>query len=325
MNVVPRIERSLESALAPLVGEGCPERLAAALRAAIFPGGARIRPKLVLAVADACGGGRSPLVDRAAAAIEFLHCASLVQDDLVCFDDAATRRGRPALHVAFDERLAILASDALIVGAFDRIVGDGGADARPEAPAEEVAAEPGRGARLALVSLLSRRIGSRGGITAGQAWESEPEIDLDAYHRAKTGALFAAACEAGAIAAGWRAPGSVAVAGDALGAHASAGWRRTGECIGAAYQIADDLHDVLGCPQAMGKPIAVDAANGRPNAAARLGIDGAAARLGQLIEEIVDTVPDCPHAARLVATIRDEATRFLPRGLGAKREARSAA
>jgi len=303
MDVASRIERSLESALAPLVGEDCPVRLAEAIRAAMFPGGARIRPKLVLAVADACGAADVPLVDRAAAAIECLHCASLVQDDLGCFDDAATRRGRAALHVAFDERLAILASDALIVTAFD-LVAEGlpGAAADP-LPRGGTSTEADLRARLALVSLLSRRVGSRGGITAGQAWESEPEIDLEAYHRAKTGALFAAATEAGAIAAGWDA------------ARGTAEWRRTGECIGAAYQIADDLHDVLGCPEAMGKPVAADVANGRPNAAARLGVEGAAGRLGELIEEIVDTVPDCPHADRLVATIRHEATRFLPKGM----------
>jgi len=299
MNAVPLIERALESALAPLVGGDCPTRLAAALGAAIFPGGARIRPKLVFAVADACGAADAPLVGRAAAAIEFLHCASLVQDDLVCFDDAATRRGRPALHVAFDERLAILASDALIVGAFDLVADERYGESGSDVSAGAVATGADAAARLALVSLLSRRVGSRGGITAGQAWESEPAIDLDAYHRAKTGALFAAATEAGALAAG----------------HAASGWRRTGECIGAAYQIADDLHDVLGCAETMGKPVAVDAANGRPNAAAELGVAGAAARLGALIEEIVDTVPDCPNAARLVATIRDEATRFLPRGM----------
>jgi len=320
MDLVPRIECSLESALAPLTGPDCPAGLARAIRAALFPGGARIRPKLVLAVADACGAGDAPLVDRAAAAIEFLHCASLVQDDLVCFDDAATRRGQPALHVAFDERLAILASDALIVAAFDLVAVPAAADTVFD-PVSERAGDDGA-ARLALVSLLSRRIGSRGGITAGQAWESESDIDLEAYHRAKTGALFAAACEAGALAAGWTSPRAGDVHGKArgetTGGRDTSGWRRTGECIGAAYQIADDLHDVLGCPDAMGKPVSVDAAHHRPNAAMRLGVDGASARLGQLIEEIVDTVPDCPHAARLVGTIRHEAMRFLPKGLGTR-------
>ena len=297
MDIMSRVEEALESALVPLLDEDCPARLAGAIRASLFPGGARIRPKLLLGVSDACGVLGVPLAARAAAAIEMLHCASLVQDDLVCFDDAATRRGRPALHVAYDERLAILASDALIVGAFDQI-----------ADSEEGSPE----ARLALVSLLSRRVGSRGGITAGQAWESESEIDLEAYHRAKTGALFAAATEAGAIA------GQTA-AGRPIDHHAAA-WRRTGECIGFAYQIADDLHDVIGCAETMGKPVSVDRERGRPNAAHALGIEGAAERLALLIEEIVDTVPPCPHGARLIATIRDEASRFLPKGL-----ARSAA
>jgi len=172
MDVSQRIECRLEAAVENLTTSQCPPRLAQALRHAVFPGGARIRPKLTLAVAQACGGGLPEMADAAACAIEFMHCASLVQDDLKCFDDADIRRGQPALHIAFDERLAILASDALIVGAFDVIA---------EVEAAEAAI------RLALVRLLSAQVGSLGGITAGQAWESEADIPLVEYHRAKTG------------------------------------------------------------------------------------------------------------------------------------------
>lgn len=283
-DVAPRIEQALQSALAPLIASDCPPRLGQALRHAVFPGGARIRPRLVFAVADACGGGCDTTIERAAAAVEFLHCASLAQDDLGCFDDAAIRRGRPALHVAFDERLAILASDALIVAAFALVA---------EAPA--AAAET----RLQLISQLSLRLGSRGGITAGQAWECEPEADLDAYHRAKTGALFAAAAEVGALAAGHTA-GHVR------------DWAAVGEHIGAAYQVADDLRDVLGKAEHLGKPTAVDAVLGRPNAVHRLGMRGASERLVQMIEQVVESIPPCLHRDRLIETVRHEAVRFLP-------------
>ena len=98
-----------------------PPLLAAAMRHAVFPGGARIRPQLCLAVARACGDAHPALADAAAAAIELLHCASLVHDDLPCFDDAATRRGQPSVHAAYGERLAVLAGDALIVLAFQTL------------------------------------------------------------------------------------------------------------------------------------------------------------------------------------------------------------
>lgn len=289
MDVSQRIERRLEATLENLTATGCPPRLAEALKQSVFPGGARIRPKLTLAVAGACGGGLPEMADAAACAIELMHCASLVQDDLRCFDDAAIRRGQPAVHVAFDERLAILASDALIVGAFDVIAEVESADA---------------GTRLALVRLLSAQVGSLGGITAGQAWESEDDIPLVEYHRAKTGSLFAAATQAGALAAG---------------ADRTA-WLRTGERIGAAYQIADDLHDVLSQSSDLGKPVQVDALHDRPNAASSLGVDAACSKLRALIDEVVVTVPSCAGAARFIETVRHEALQFLPQEI-----ARSAA
>src|SRR5271168_4620792 len=119
MDAVARIERALNTAIERAEGPGAPPRLAAAMRHAVFPRGARIRPRLCLAVAAACGDDHPAVSDAAAAAIELLHCASLVHDDLPCFDDAATRRGRKTVHVAFGEELAVLAGDALIVAAFE--------------------------------------------------------------------------------------------------------------------------------------------------------------------------------------------------------------
>ena len=115
------IENALHSALdRAMEGEDqAPPLLAAAMRHAVFPGGARVRPRLCLAVGLACGIKPAGLLTAAAIAIELLHCASLVHDDLPCFDDADTRRGQPSVHAAFGERLAVLSGDALIVHAYD--------------------------------------------------------------------------------------------------------------------------------------------------------------------------------------------------------------
>lgn len=284
MDVSNHIELILRQALVDITNAPCPAKLAAALNYAVFPGGARVRPKLVMAVAQACADAASPLAHASAVSIEFLHCASLVQDDLACFDDASTRRGKPALHLAFDERLAILASDALIVAAFEHISLSGDADAE---------------AQLALVRMLSHQVGSIHGITAGQAWECEDHIDTDAYHRAKTGALFAAATQAGALSAGVD----------------DKPWAITGHFVGSAYQIADDIHDVVGDAAKMGKPVQVDAIHGRPNAVHELGVDTAVAKLKHMVEQVIDSVPHCKNADLFIETIRHEAQRFLPKEL----------
>ena len=275
-----RIETALTAALSRAEA-GAPPRIAATLWHAVFPGGARLRPRLTLAVAGACGDDRPDLTDGAAAAIELMHCASLVHDDLPCFDDAETRRGKPSVHRAFGEPLAVLAGDALIVLAFETL-------------ANAAQTAPDRLARL--VCILSRSVGLPGGIVAGQAWECEPVVDLSEYHRAKTGSLFAAATVAGAAAAG--------VESDM--------WRRLGECLGEAYQVADDLRDVLGNPDELGKPIGRDAVLGRKNAVAEFGIGGAVSRLEQLVAEAVESIPGCPGAEKLRALIRAESRRFLP-------------
>ena len=283
------VERELERALGDVTGEDCPPGLAAAMHHAVFPGGARIRPRLCLAVAAGCGAKDLECAAAVGAAIELLHCASLVHDDLPCFDDAAIRRGKPSVHRAYGEEIAVLAGDALIVTAFRAISG---------IPAKSLPQMP------QLVAIVSDAVGARGGLCAGQAWECETEIDLGAYHRAKTGALFAAATEAGAIAAG----------------AAATGWRAVGERLGEAFQVADDLRDVAGAEDELGKPVGQDAANGRPSAALELGIEGAKARLTGLVEDTVAAIPECPGRAWLSELIRHESRAFLP-----KRLARAAA
>ena len=218
MYATTRIEQALITALAG--GENpngdwaadqaeCPPRLEAAVRYAVFPRGARIRPRLCLAVAAACGEDFSDVSDAAAASIELLHCASLVHDDLPCFDDAPTRRGKPSVHAAFGQPLAVLAGDALIVLSFQNL-----ARAAVHAPQRL----PG------LLRTLASAAGMPSGIVAGQAWECEPHVNLSEYHRAKTGALFAAATLSGAIAAGQTlVPGGCSASGWAK----RSSWRTT--------------------------------------------------------------------------------------------------
>ena len=281
MTVLHRIDQALRAAVALAEGPGGPPKLAAAVRHAIFPGGARIRPQLCLAVARACGDHHPALADGAAAAIELMHCASLVHDDLPCFDDAATRRGVASVHTAYGERLAVLAGDALIVLAFQTLA---------------LAAQPTPHRLPALLSLLARRVGGPTGIVAGQAWECEPFVALAAYHRAKTGSLFAACTEAGALAAGADA----------------AAWQPFGLCLGEAYQVADDIRDVAVAPELLGKPQGRDIALCRPSCATELGLGGAISHFDQLLARAVDAIPACAGAPALRALVRAESERLVP-------------
>lgn len=281
MENTARIEQNLEAAVLRATASSCPPKLAKAVRHAVFPGGARVRPLLTLAVADACNGTDFALADGAAVAIEMLHCASLVHDDLPCFDDADLRRGKPSVHSLYGEPLAVLAGDALIVEAFNTVAR--ACDTNPD--------------RLApLISCISRSVGMPGGIVAGQAWESEDDIDIHAYHSAKTGALFVGAVSVGAIAAG-REP---------------APWITLGEKIGEAYQIADDLLDAMGTTTESGKPVAQDVANARPNVVEKFGVSGAIGLLKETVELAANSVPACDGVTELRALIVNQAKRLVP-------------
>ena len=282
-NAVGRVELSLAEALRAATGPEAPPRLAAALHHAVFPGGARIRPRLCLAVAASCGDVNPDLADAAAAGIELLHCASLVHDDMPCFDDAAVRRGLASVHQAFGEDVALLAGDALIVLAFETL-------GHAVSPAT-LALLP----RLLLI--LARASGAPAGIAAGQGWECEPQVNLARYQRAKTGALFAAATMAGAASCG----------------AAPEPWGLLGERLGEAYQVADDIGDALSTVADLGKPIGRDLALGRPNAVLQLGVAGAVRRLQELVGEAAAVIPDCDNAAALRHLILAEAQRLLPK------------
>jgi geranylgeranyl diphosphate synthase type II len=258
-----------------------PPKLASALHYAVTPGGARIRPTILLSVALACGDDRPDLADAAAAALELIHCASLVHDDLPCFDDAPLRRGKPTVHLAFSEPLAVLTGDSLIILAFDLL-----AQASGDRPLRA----------LELMRILGRRSGMPHGICAGQGWESEAKVDLSAYHQAKTGALFIAATQMGAVAAGQEAEP----------------WFELGARIGEAFQVADDLRDALGDEATLGKPAGQDAAHARPSAVLELGVGGAVRRLNDILGGAIASIPACPGEAMLADLVRRTAERMIP-------------
>ncbi|WP_371060830.1 polyprenyl synthetase family protein [Rhodosalinus sp. 5P4] len=281
MDLNARIDDAVCRAIAIGRGGVAPAQLSEALDYATSPGGARIRPTILASVAMACGDDRPGVTDAAVAALELIHCASLVHDDLPCFDDAELRRGKPSVHRAYSEPLAVLAGDSLIILAFDVL-----ARAAEDAPR--------RGVRL--MRTLAQCSGMPNGICAGQGWESEAKVDLAAYHRSKTGALFIAATQMGAIAAG----------------HDPEPWYELGDRIGEAFQVADDLRDALMDVDALGKPAGQDEAHGRPNAVAELGVAGATGRLRNILAGAISSIPSCPGEARLAQMVRMQSERIMP-------------
>jgi len=237
-----------------LVEPGCPDALAEAMRYCVLGGGKRIRPAVVWMSAEAAGGDGGAPADRAAVAVELVHCYSMVHDDLPAMDDDALRRGRPTAHVKFGQAMAILAGDALLTRAFGVLAGAG--------------AELG----AALAGELAAGAGAAGMI-AGQVADMGlcpvapgPE-GIRAIHAGKTAALVRAAARMGARCA----------AADEARLRAVGEWA---ENIGLAYQLVDDLLDVTGTAGQLGKTPGKDAAAGKRNAAAELG----AGRLGEMVD-----------------------------------------
>ena len=281
MGLSDRIDAAVMAAIRTGQGQAAPSRLAAALGYAVTPGGARIRPTILMSVALACGDDVPRLSDAAAAALELIHCASLVHDDLPCFDDADQRRGKPSVHCAFSEPLAVLTGDSLIVKGFEIL-------------ARAAGSHPARA--VALIDVLATRTGMPFGICAGQGWESESHIDLSAYHQAKTGALFIAATQMGAIAAGQDAEP----------------WEELGARIGEAFQVADDLRDALCSEAELGKPAGQDDLHGRPNAVTQLGLRGAVNRLDDILAGAIASIPKCNGEAALAQMVRAYADKLVP-------------
>ncbi|MGI9493428.1 MAG: polyprenyl synthetase family protein [Geminicoccaceae bacterium] len=249
---------AIEALLLDLLPEarGPQTRLHDAMRYASLNGGKRLRPYLVAAGAALFDVPRDRAL-RAGAAIELIHCYSLVHDDLPAMDDAATRRGRPSCHCQFDEATAILTGDALQSLAFEVLA--------------DQATHPDAVIRARLVTGLAKAAGAAG-MCGGQMIDLEAEkreIDLDqtiVLQRLKTGALFRFACEAGAVLGGASEADQIAL-------------RSYADELGLAFQIRDDLLDVQGDPALAGKSLGQDAVAGKATLIALLGVGGAEAKL----------------------------------------------
>jgi farnesyl diphosphate synthase len=288
------IESVLEKLLstAPLEGElSRPARLIEAMRYSSLGGGKRFRPFLVVESAALFAVPRSRAL-MAGAALECVHCYSLVHDDLPAMDNDDLRRGQPTAHKAFDEATAILAGDGLLTLAFDIL-------SRTEA-------HPDAAIRIDLVSSLARAAGL-GGMVGGQMLDLEAEgrfagnvpLKLDensilTLQAMKTGALLRFACTAGGI------------LGSANAAQRKA-LERYGSAVGKAFQIADDLLDLEGDPALVGKQTGKDAVAGKATIVGILGAPGARARLKELVAEAEDALAPFGKSAEILI----EGARFV--------------
>ncbi|HEV3373370.1 MAG TPA: farnesyl diphosphate synthase [Xanthobacteraceae bacterium] len=273
---------------------GRPPRLLEAMRYASLGAGKRFRPFLVVESAALFGVPR-PQALAVGAALECVHCYSLVHDDLPAMDNDELRRGRPTVHKAFDEATAILAGDGLLTFAFDIL-------SRPET-------HPNPAVRVDLVAALARASGL-GGMAGGQMLDLAAEGRFDGgrvqklgetevvtLQAMKTGALLSFACRSGGILG--EAPQGKR---DAL--------ERYGSAVGRAFQIADDLLDVEGDPALVGKQTGKDADAGKATMVGILGIDGARSRLALLVAEAASALaPFGPAASILIDAARFVAER----------------
>lgn len=245
-----------------------PESIRKAMRYSLFAGGKRLRPTLVLEAAECCGLNAKKAL-KTAAALEMIHTYSLIHDDLPAMDDDDLRRGKPTNHKVFGEAMAILAGDGLLTKAF-------------EAAAENAADLKLKGKETAeLIRLIAYGAGGEG-MVGGQVADLAAEgmskkmskgaaaRVLEAVHRRKTGALIVASLDAGAVMAG-----ASESKRDAL--------RSYGECIGLAFQIADDVLDVVGDKKKLGKR-GSDRDNDKLTYASLYGVDGARAKARALVE-----------------------------------------
>jgi geranylgeranyl diphosphate synthase, type II len=250
-----RIESVLDRCLA-LPDPGTP-RLREAMRYSVLGGGKRLRPILVYATGEAFGAELARL-DTPAAAVELVHVYSLVHDDLPAMDDDDLRRGRPTCHRAFDEATAILVGDALQALAFAVLA------TSPSSPDSG----SGEGVQLEMIRILAHATGTRG-MAGGQAIDLAAVgrtlslAELENMHRRKTGALIEASVLLGAKAAGLTRESELAALA------------RFGAEIGLAFQIQDDILDVEGDTEVLGKSTGADAAHAKPTYASTLGLDAA--------------------------------------------------
>lgn len=290
-----RVEDLLDRLLPP-VGEdpAAGPSLSAAMRHAALGGGKRIRPAAAMAASVAVGGKAEDAL-LAAGAVELIHTYSLIHDDLPCMDDDELRRGRPTVHVAYGEAMAVLAGDALHALAFETLAGP--------SPANRLS--PAR--RAEAVHRLAAAAG-HAGMAGGQALDIEAETrapdasGLEAIHRRKTGALLGAAAALGALAGGGSAEQVEAL-------------DRAGRELGLVFQIVDDLLDEEATTEALGKSAGKDRAAGKATYPALHGLaaarDEARRRTGSVRRRIA-AVPDA--SPRGIGLLQGLAARILHRG-----------
>lgn len=281
----PQIEEALDRY--SRFDAGCPSRLSEAIRYSLLAPAKRLRPLLVLMAAEACGGSIEGALP-AACAVEMIHTYSLIHDDLPAMDNDDLRRGRATNHKVFGEGVAILAGDALLTRAFEIV-------ARDVRPAETAAACC---AALGTAAGACELVGGQADDLAGQVGQQAagvhggPLAALESIHRRKTGALFLVSLRMGALTAG---------ADDAALERLDAYGRR----LGLAFQIADDLLDVDGNEQALGKRVGKDADRGKLTFPGLLGVDESRRRAERLIAEACDALaPLGPPAENLTQLAR---------------------
>jgi farnesyl diphosphate synthase len=259
-----------------------PERLLAAMRHGVLNGGKRMRPALVVESAALFGADADAAL-RVAAALECVHCYSLIHDDLPAMDNDDVRRGQPTVHRKFDEATAILAGDSLLTYAFDIL-------AAPETQLPDAI-------KVALTLALARASGI-GGMAGGQALDLEAETrelaegEITRLQAMKTGALIRFACEAGALAAN-------AVEED----HRR--MIRFGEIVGLAFQLRDDLLDLTADSATLGKAAGKDAARGKKTLPSIHGVQWTQHRLAGLIEEANALLSPYGEKAEMLMALAD--------------------
>ncbi len=255
-----------------------------AMNYSLLAGGKRLRPVLTLAVCEMCDG-RAEQVLPFACGVEMVHTYSLIHDDLPCMDDDDLRRGKPTSHKVFGEAMAVLAGDALLTGAFESL-------SQAELPPEQV---------VQAVQCLASCAGCAG-MVGGQVLDMDGEghalsrQELETLQSLKTGALIQAAAELGCIGAGGSQAQRQAVAHYA-------------QCLGRAFQIQDDILDVVSTSEALGKPVGSDVANDKSTFVGLLGLEECRALVQQLTQEAVEALAMFPNRECLVTIAQQMAQR----------------
>ncbi|MCM0082342.1 polyprenyl synthetase family protein [Geomonas sp. Red32] len=272
------VDQALEGFLTP--ADELPASVHGSMRYSVFAGGKRVRPVLMLAACEAVGGTIEAAMP-AACSMEMIHTYSLIHDDLPAMDDDDFRRGNPTNHKVYGEAIAILAGDALLTEAFVLLSREGAGD-----PA----------ARLKVIQEIACAAGSHGmvgGQVVDMESEGKKEIDLATLsyiHTHKTGALLRASVRAGAILGG--------ASCDQLKA-----LTRYGEAIGLAFQIADDILDVEGTTEELGKDAGSDEARGKATYPALMGLEASKARASELVEIALDSLASFDERAEPLRAI----------------------